>query len=155
MLKERLKEMDLRITELADYLQISRPTAYKFIDCYDSNNFDQINRKVLKLFNFITENELAGKKVVINYILNNLVELKELGSHEEQTTIKHIKNFVVSNHESKKAQFIELCCKSQQYDELIHYLVDIYPLLNKRKLTDEDAQLIKPYLEMKNLLPKN
>lgn len=32
MLKERLKEIDLRIAELADYLQISRPTMYKFID---------------------------------------------------------------------------------------------------------------------------
>ena len=35
MLRERLKNMEIKITELADYLQISRPTMYKFIEYYD------------------------------------------------------------------------------------------------------------------------
>ena len=68
MLRQRLKEMDLRITELADYLQLSRPTMYKFIECYDNGEFEQINKKVLKLFNYINENELAGKRNVVIYI---------------------------------------------------------------------------------------
>ena len=48
MLKERLKDMDIRITELAEYLQVSRPTMYKFIDYYEEHSFDLINKKVLK-----------------------------------------------------------------------------------------------------------
>ena len=78
MIRQRLKDMELKITDLADYLQITRPTLYKFIDMYDSNEFDGINRKVLRLFNYIEKNTLAGKKVVINYILTNLVDVKEL-----------------------------------------------------------------------------
>ena len=70
MLRQRLKNMDLRITELADYLQVSRPTMYKFIDYYDNGEFDLINRNVLKLFNYISENGLLGKRNVVNYILN-------------------------------------------------------------------------------------
>ena len=69
LLRERLKAMELKITELADYLQVSRPTMYKFIDYYDNAEFDLINKKVLKLFNYINEHELVGKKSVVNYIL--------------------------------------------------------------------------------------
>ena len=31
LLRERLKEIDLRLVDLAELLKISRPTAYKFI----------------------------------------------------------------------------------------------------------------------------
>lgn len=145
MLRFRLKEMDLRITELADYLQISRPTMYKFIDYYDEKNFDLINKRVLKLFNYIKENELAGKKNVINYILNNLVELKELGDNEDIHQFNNIKSFIISNPESKKSKFYEFCSKKDIFDDLIYYLVDISTLLNKRKLTEEEVVLIEPY----------
>ena len=47
MLKERFKEIDLKITVLADYLQISRPTMYKFIDMYEEGNYENINKKKL------------------------------------------------------------------------------------------------------------
>jgi hypothetical protein len=137
--------MDVRITELADYLQTSRPTMYKFIEFYDNNNFELINKKVLKLFNYINENELVGKKNVVNYILNNLVDLKELGDKEEIHQIKIIKNFIISNPESKKSKFFELCCKKDFFDDLIYYLVDISNLINKRKLSDKEKNKLEPY----------
>ncbi len=155
MLKERLKQIDLRITELADYLQVSRPTMYKFIDYYDARNFDLINRKVLKLFNYIIENELAGKKNVVNYILTNLVDIKELGSDIEQDALKNIKRFLVSNPESKKCKFIEICIKTNAYDELIYYLVDIYPLLRKKNLSDEEKRMLDKFKEIKSQIKNN
>ena len=30
MLQQRLRELEIKITELSEYLQISRPTLYKF-----------------------------------------------------------------------------------------------------------------------------
>ncbi|MDE6060442.1 MAG: hypothetical protein K2G31_03115, partial [Clostridia bacterium] len=91
------------------------------------------------------ENELAGKKNVINYILNHLIDVTELGSNDDKATIKIIKNYIISNPESKKTQFLELCSQNSVFDDIIYYLVDIYPLLKKRKLNEEDAELIKPY----------
>ncbi len=155
MLKERLKEIDLRITELADYLQISRPTMYKFIDYYDTRNFDLINRKVLRLFNYITENELAGKKNVVNYILTNLVEIKELGSDEEQDTLKKVRKFLASNPISKKCQFIDICTQTDAYDDIVYFLVDIYPLLRKKNLSDEEKSLLVKFKEIKSQIKNN
>ena len=150
MLRDRLKEIDLRITELADYLQISRPTMYKFIDYYDQENFDLINKKVLKLFNYIVENELVGKKNVINFILNNLVDIKELGSNEEKDAFNSIKKYMISNPESKKSKFIELIAQKEIYDKLIFYLVDIYDIVKKKKLTDAEKDKIAPFLDIIN-----
>ena len=54
MLEDRLKELDIKKTELANYLDISRPTMYKFIESYDNGEFETINKKVLKLFDYIS-----------------------------------------------------------------------------------------------------
>ncbi len=151
-LRERLKNMELRITELADYLQVSRPTMYKFIDYYENAEFELINKKVLKLFNYIKENELVGKKNVINYILTNLTEIKELGDSGELEVIKKIKKFIISNPESKKSQFYVLSASTEIYDDVIVYLVRIHSLLKKRKVTDEEKHLLQPYLDFKKKL---
>ena len=151
MLKERLKDMDIRITELEEYLQVSRPTMYKFIDYYEEHSFDLINKKVLKLFNYITENELAGKKNVVSYILNNLVEIKELESNTEQIIFKNVRKYIISNPESKKTQFMDIIVNTNVFDELIYFFVDIYPLLRKNDLTDAERNLIEKFQNIKTI----
>ena len=147
MLKERLKSMDLRLTELADYLQISRPTMYKYIDYYEEKNFDQINKNVLKLFNYIMENELIGKKNVINFVLTNLVDIGG-GGEQEEKTLSAVKKLLTSNPESKKSKFIGLCVAGDTFDRLIYYLVDIKPLLEKKKPNAEEQKILQPYLTL-------
>ncbi len=143
-----MREMELRVTELADYLQLSRPTMYKFIDLYDNGEFDLVNPKVLKLFNYISENELAGKKAVIAYILNNLVELKPMADKSEAALQNKIRKYLISNPQSKKSLFLEFMFASDKFDPVISYLCDIHGLISKRKLTDEEALLISPYKEL-------
>lgn len=145
MLRDRIKEMDLRVTELSDYLQVSRPTMYKFIEYYDEQNFDLINKKVLKLFNYISENEFVGKKSVISYILNNLVELKPLGEKNDATVINKLRKNIVENPESKKSKFLELCVTTTFFDELINYLPDIATIAKKRKRSKEEQRLLDLY----------
>ena len=149
MLRDRLKSMDLKITELADYLQISRPTMYKFIEYYDSQEFDLINKNVLKLFNYINEHELIGKKNVINYILTKLTDVKEMGDSDDIDVIKIIKKYIISNPESKKSQFLITCATRDDFDDVISYLVKITPLLKKRKLTNEEQLLLEPFINFK------
>ena len=149
LLRERLKAMELKITELADYLQVSRPTMYKFIDYYDNAEFDLINKKVLKLFNYINEHELVGKKSVVNYILTNLVDVKDIGDDDELDIIKKIKKYIISNPESKKSQFLVSCTTKDTFDDVIYYLVSIQGLIGKRKLSEENQKLLEPYLELK------
>ena len=155
MLRERIKQMDLKVTELSDYLQISRPTMYKFIEYYDEQNFDLINRKVLKLFNFISENEFIGKKTVISYILNNLVEIKPIGEKNDVSVINKLRKNIVENPESKKSKFLELCVTTTFFDELINYLPDIADIAKKRKRSEEEQRLLDSYREFVEKIKTN
>ena len=152
MIKERLKDIELKITELSDYLQISRPTMYKFIEAYDAGDNSGINKNVLKLFKYIDENPVIGKKTVVSYILTNLVEEKELGDSSENRLYNQIKRYIISNPESAKTQFIELAIQKTDFDDAIKYLLKIYPLLKKRKLSDEEIAFLKPYDEITTLI---
>lgn len=154
MIRQKLREMDFKITELAEYLQITRPTLYKFIDDYDSGNFALINKRVLKLFNFIENNPLAGKKTILVYILNNLVDEKEMGEEDEVSKFTKIKKYILENPSSNKSAFIELIISRKDFDSIIDYLVEIYPLLKKRKLSDDEIVKLKPYDELINEVEK-
>lgn len=151
MLRERFRNMDLKITELADYLQISRPTMYKFIDMYEINEFSGINKKVLKLFNYINNNELIVKKNVVNYILTYLTDVKELGEKEDTEDIKLVKKYLISNPNSEKTQFIISCSKKSSYDMIIHYIIEVSSLLKKRELSEEEKRKLELYYQIINL----
>lgn len=148
MLRERLKSMEISITELADYMQVSRPTMYKFIEYYDDLKFDLINKRILKLFNYISEHELAGKKNVVNYILSYLVELKN--DDNEQDITDAVRKYILSNPESKKSHFLISCASQHSFDSIIPYLLKIEPLLRKRKLTEDEKFVLQPYIEFKD-----
>ena len=151
-LKDRLKDMELRITELADYLQISRPTMYKFIDYYDEKQFELINKKVLKLFNYINENELAGKKNVINYILNHLVLVQQMVDSEENQVINKIKKYIINNPDSWKAKFITEIVNTDKYDKTIKDAIKLVDISNKRNKSEQEQQINQYYKEIKELL---
>lgn len=145
MIKNRLKDIDLRITEIAEYLHLSRPTVYKFIDCYDKKQFKMIDDRALKLFNFIEENEFVGKRGAISYILNNLTD-----ATASDGTVDGVIKYLRENPASKKSRFITECTENDTFDSIIYYLADITPLLNKNDLTDSEKELIQPYNELIN-----
>ena len=145
MIHERLQSLDIKITELANYLQISRPTMYKFIEAYDSGDRKSVNTNVLKLFDYIAEHELADKRNVIAFILSNLTNQKPSGTPEQQELTKEIRQFLAKNPESEKTAFIKACMRKSSFDLVIHYLTEIGPLLTKKHLTDEEKNLLKPY----------
>ena len=146
MLRERLREMDLRITELADYLRVSRPTIYKFIDCYDNKNFGAINGEILVLFNYITENELVGKKNVIAFIVTHLTGGDSV---KKSSAAMVVENYLKENPQSKKSRFITECMENDEFNDIICYLVDIVSILHKKTLTAKDKKFLAPFNSFK------
>lgn len=154
MIQNRIKKMDIKITELANYLQISRPTMYKFIEYYDNNQKQLINHNVRKLFDYIIENEMLDKRNVINYIFSNIATIKEMESEEELSIIKTIRKYIISNPKSEKTQFLEMVCSKTYFDLAIHYFMEIAPLLKKKKFTIQEKDLLKPYYEIISIYTK-
>lgn len=155
MIRERLQNLDIKITELASYLLLSRPTMYKFIEAYDQGQTEAINKNVLKVFDYISNNELIDKRNVVAFILTNLTDQKATGTPNEQEMIREIKNYISKNPESEKTAFIRSCVKKSQFDLVIHYLMEISPLLSKKKLSSEEKKKLKPYEEIIGIYSKD
>ncbi len=151
MIKDRLKDLEIKITELADYLQMSRTTLYKFIDAYDTGKKGEVNGSVIRLFDYIERNDLIGKRNVINFILNNMTSVSECDTPEVNELVKRVKEYISGNPTSEKTQFIDKCVSSNQFDITIHYLMDVSVLLKKRKLSDAEKKKIEPYKSIINM----
>lgn len=155
MIHDRLQSLDIKITELAQYLQISRPTMYKFIEAYDAGDRKSVNSNVLKVFDYITEHELADKRNVISFILTNLTNQKPTGTPEQQELVREFRHYLAENPDSEKTAFIKACMRRSSYDVVIHYLIEIGPLLSKRKLTEQEKSLLEPYNEIIRIYTKD
>ena len=154
MIKKRLKELDIKITELANYLQISRPTMYKFIENYDGGLTKEVNPSVRKLFDYIEKNDLVGKRNVINYILTKMADTKESDSGDDPL-LKDIKDYISANPNTEKTHFISSAVDSVKYDLGIHFLVQVMPLLSKKKPLTEEQKMIDIYNEIVDLYSKD
>ncbi len=75
-MKEKLKQLNLRLTELANYLNISRPTLYKYLDEYESKNYKDIDKNTRKVFDYVKKRSTISKVAVIDFIINDLYDKK-------------------------------------------------------------------------------
>ncbi len=69
-MRKKLKKLGLRLTELSTYLNYSRPTLYKYLDDYTKKNYNLIDFKVKKVFDFIMKKNTLTKISVIEYIIS-------------------------------------------------------------------------------------
>lgn len=84
-MREKLKKLNIKLTDLAHYLNISRPTLYKYIDAYEQEKYAEMSKKSKKIFMFIDKNPTASKIDVIDYIIH----LNKTHSFEELKSLFH------------------------------------------------------------------
>lgn len=148
MIHESLKRMNIKITELANYLGVSRPTLYKAIEDYDKGVCQSISPKTLSLFKYIENNKLIGKNNVISYILNELPKIDNPSLADEIMSSTIVGDAVRSDPNSEKSKFLIQCSQSTDYDIVIHYLVQLSMLLKKKHHTEQEKEMMKPYEEI-------
>ncbi len=68
-MREKLKNLGIRLTELSNYLGCSRPTLYKYLEDYENRNYKNIDSKVRKVFDLIIKKKTLSKIEVINFII--------------------------------------------------------------------------------------
>jgi predicted transcriptional regulator len=71
--RDKLKEINLRLVELANYLNISRPTIYKYLESYEQRDYSKIDKVTFDLFSYIDSTQDLTKPSVMNYLINNIV----------------------------------------------------------------------------------
>ena len=134
-IREALRHLQLRLTELEEYLNISRPTLYKFVEYYESGKHNLINPVVKDLFKYIEKNKNLTKKEVISYIAN-------LGKNEEE--INSVSFSVKPSEQQNELLSIVQTYINGTYDrnnfsnELGKLILLMADLNSRRELTEEE-----------------
>ncbi|MEI0486272.1 hypothetical protein [Brachyspira intermedia] len=148
LLREKIRDLDLRISDLAEYLKISRPTLYKYIDMYEEGNRSTIDTKILNLFDYIQNSKNIGSNNVIYYIMNNIVENSNTNNTEEDKRMK-IKSLLKTENKTKE-DFIYILTEDNFFDPILDYLMKCKKLSTDpdKKLSEEDYEFISPLMSL-------
>ncbi len=142
-LRDRLRELGIKIVDLASMLDISRPTLYKHIESYETNALENLDSSYIALFNYITQNEFINAKNVFIYITQNILRLKE---RDFQGSMAMGRVAITGN--AQKDAFITLLLESNRFDDLLGYFISCYELLQKDTLSDESKAFLQPLLKL-------
>lgn len=148
LLREKIRDLGLRISDLAEYLKISRPTLYKYIDMYEEGNRITIDTKILNLFDYIQNSKNIGSNNVIYYIMNNIVENSNTNNTEEDKRMK-IKSLLKTENKTKE-DFIYMLTEDNFFDPILDYLMKCKKLSTdpNKKLSEEDYEFISPLMSL-------
>ena len=148
LLREKIRDLDLRISDLAEYLKISRPTLYKYIDMYEEGNRSTIDTKILNLFDYIQNSKNIGSNNVIYYIMNNIVENVNTNNTEEDKRMK-IKSLLKTENKTKE-DFIYMLTEDNFFDPILDYFMKCKKLSTDpdKKLSEEDYEFISPLMSL-------
>ncbi len=148
LLREKIRDLDLRISDLAEYLKISRPTLYKYIDMYEEGNRSTIDTKILNLFDYIQNSKNIGSNNVIYYIMNNIVENSNTNNTEEDKRMK-IKSLLKTENKTKE-DFIYMLTEDNFFDPILDYLMKCKKLSTDpdKELSEEDYEFISPLMSL-------
>ena len=152
-LKEKLSSLKIKISELSQYLSISRPTLYKYIELYEDDKYDEINISILKLFDYIMDNPYIDKNNVIVYILNNIANVKIIESDDDNfKKINTIKKYLTNNPTSKKAELFYKLSRTKKFDDLVDVFLTLINLMSKKTLSNDETIYLDNF---KNILNKS
>ena len=143
IVKEQLRELGFRLTELADLLHISRPTLYKYIELYESGEYDGIRGDVLMLFGYISTNPEASKRDILQYMVHNIGFLDDESTDRTEAVATVIAR---SGCSRQKLDLIMSMVSSDCLDSMVPYLQQVVRVLNMGDPTDSDVRLASKFL---------
>ena len=150
IMREKIRDLDIRLTELADYLKISRSSLYNYIDYYESNNKKAIPFEILKLFQYIDKSKNLSKEMVIKYIMTHFFAIE--GRSIKDDVIVYLNGV---DEDDVRLPFIDKLIKTNEMDSLIPYLTRCLELMESDDLSDSDIIQLAKFVTFKNDIEKN
>jgi hypothetical protein len=149
MMKEKIRALDLRLTDLSEYLKISRPSLYKYLELYEKGQKKHIPENVLKMFLYIDKTKNINKDTVITYIATNLFT--------DTSTSKNVIRKYVSNvsETDPKLNFVYELLKTKEADPLIPYLTECLAILQKEEISDTEMRQISLFISFREKVSIN
>ncbi|MDX9691475.1 MAG: hypothetical protein RBT45_03405 [Acholeplasmataceae bacterium] len=124
-IREKLKSSQMRLVELANYLEISRPTLYRYLELYENKEYNEIDKKCLDLFSFIDNQKNIQRHVIMDYIINKVIPVEDIINSDVEI-ISIVRKLTESpvQKDKKKLTLIWKIASSNVYDDILDMLID-------------------------------
>ena len=148
MMKARMRELNIKMTELSEYIKVSRPTLYKYIESYESGDIESIPDKVVALFRLMERPEVS-KEQVITFIISSFSD----GADDKGEVAKRYLSDPMSS--PSKVEFLEKVATTDCLDSIIPYLNDCIDILSGGDIDDEKAYQVARLVLMRSKVIRN
>ena len=99
----------ITISELSRLIDISRPTLYKYVEEYEKGNYSNIPTELYKLFEFINQDDVNDKSLIIGYCIDTY---KKTSEHSVLDKIKMLMK-TDGNFKRLLIEFVDEYCKKK------------------------------------------
>lgn len=128
-LTSRIRKLKFKMTELADYLDISRATLYRYVESYECGHSMDISELSFKTFDYIMYKSNIDKMNVIMYISKCKNDAMKLESKED--ILSRISKFIEENPNHCKTECIITMFTSRKLDDAIDFIMQLSPYLDE------------------------
>ena len=148
-MKARMRELNIKMTELSEYIKVSRPTLYKYIESYESGDLESIPDRVVSLFRMMDRPEVTKEQVIASIISSfREDEGKEIG--------EAVRRYISDPSSSlSKIEFLEKVASTDCLDSIIPYLNDCIDILSGDTIDDEQAYQVARLVLLRSKVNRN
>ena len=143
-MKARMRELNIKMTELSEYIKVSRPTLYKYIESYESGNLDSIPDRVVSLFRLM-DNPDVTKEQVVTFTITTF-------SEGDSTDPKDVIRRYLSDPSSSadKTELMYKLATTDCLDDIIPYLNECIDILSEKRTDNESIQQVARLMIMRS-----
>lgn len=149
-MREKIRILDIRLTELADYLKISRSSLYNYIEYYETDNKKSIPTEILNLFKYIDRTRNLSKEMVINYIMTHFCAIE--GRSVKDDVVLFLNSI---GEDNAKLVFIDKLINTDLMDSMLPYITKCLELSEKDDYSDSDIIQLAKFMNFKKDIETN
>ena len=148
-MKARMRELNIKMTELSEYIKVSRPTLYKYIESYESGDLESIPDRVVSLFRMMDRPEVTKEQVIASII-------STFREDEGTETGEAVRRYVSDPSSSpSKIEFLEKVASTDCLDSIIPYLNDCIDILSGDTIDDDQAYQVARLVLLRSKVNRN
>lgn len=149
-MKDKLRALGIKTTELASYMKISRPSLYKYVESYEAGDYKSIPDPVLRTFKYIDRYKSLTKEQVIAFVILEFSESKGSDSKDR------IRSYLLSKGpKDRKIELMYNLVSTDLLDGMVDYLNNVVRILDGDEIDDSAIHQVARWVNLQDDILKD
>lgn len=149
-MKEKLRDLGIKTTELSGFMKISRPSLYNYIKLYESKEYKRIPEKVFRVFKYVDKYKNLTKDQIIAYTIG------EFSDTETSDKKEAVRNYLLNKGmNDSKIDLMYVLATTDSLDAVVQYLASAGKILDEGDLDDTKIYQVSRLVNLKHDIMTN